>query len=506
MTVTLRPYQATAIENVKRAIRSGSRRVLVCAPTGSGKTLTAGAIILGARAKGKRVLFVAHRKELVDQSVTALCRLGVTTVGVIRAGDKRRDSSQPVQVASIQTLARRSRMTPSPDIIFIDECHRAASRSYVEHLYEAYPEAIVLGLTATPCRADGKPLAGSFDLIVPVASYSQLIAGGFISEPLVYSTPLLPDLTTVRTSSGEYNQEDLEAAVNKGALIGNIGAEWQKRASDLRTVVFAVSVAHSLAIVEMFRALGVAAEHLDGNTAEAERAAILQRLETGATQVVSNCNVLSEGWDQPSVKCIVLARPTKSLALYMQSAGRGLRPFSGLTPIVLDHGGNVDRHGLPHQDREWSLTAKPKRIGVAPSRVCEECFGHILASARACPLCGAAQPKPAAPERDPAEDVIVDLALRSLSPIDDLQGDATRLEKFRGFYLVARERGWMPGAVVHRYRELLGEEAPASWVSALKSDYRNDGAWKASVATRKRRVAETGPARAAGALFSRRSA
>jgi DNA repair protein RadD len=486
MPVTLRPYQATAIENVKRVLRSGSRRVLICAPTGSGKTLTAGAIILGALAKGKRVLFVAHRKELVDQSVEALVRLGVTTVGVIRASDKRRDSTQPVQVASIQTLARRTKMSPPPDIVIIDECHRAVSRSYTEHLYEAYPNAIFLGLTATPCRADGKPLAGSFDQIVPVATYSELIAGGFISEPHVFSTPLLPDLSTVRTSSGEYNQEDLEAAVNRGALIGNIGSEWLKRASTLRTVVFAVSVAHSLAIVDMFKGLGVPAEHLDGTTPETERAAILRRLETGATQVVSNCNVLSEGWDQPSVKCIILARPTKSLALYMQSGGRGLRPFGDLIPIILDHGGNVDRHGMPHRDREWSLTAKPKSLGVAPSKNCPSCFGYIPASERTCPLCGVVQPTPVAPERDPALDVPVDLALRSLCPIDDIQGDAEKLAKFRAIYKQARARGWMPGAVRHRYRELLGEEPAASWLKALKQDYRDDETWKASVAQRKR--------------------
>ncbi len=476
MTVTLRPYQATAIENVKCVLRAGSRRVLICAPTGSGKTLTAGAIILGALAKGKRVLFVAHRKELVDQSVSALCRLGVTSVGVIRAGDRRRDSSQPIQVASIQTLARRTRMSPPPDIVFIDECHRAASKSYVLHLYEAYPEAIVLGLSATPCRADGKPLAGSFDEIVPVASYSELIAGGFIAAPLVYSTPVLPDLSTVRTSDGDYNQEDLEAAVNRGALIGNLGSEWQKRADGRRTVVFAVSVAHSMAIVDMFRGLDVRAEHLDGNTPEAERVAVLRRLESGETQIVSNCNVLSEGWDQPSVKCIVLARPTRSLALYMQSAGRGLRPWNDITPIILDHGGNVDRFGLPHEDREWSLTKKQKKgSGAPPVKACPACFAFVGAAALNCPHCGH-EFASIVTEPEKVEPVIVDLALRTL------EGDDAKLSTFRALHKTARTRGYKAGYVAHAYRERFGVDPEPAWFSALRSDYRTDQEWKERVA------------------------
>lgn len=476
MTVELRPYQIKAIENVKRVLRAKVRRVLICAPTGSGKTLTSGAIIRGAHAKGSRVLFVAHRKELVDQSVKALMRLGISSIGVIRAGDKRRDLSQPIQVASIQTLARRKRLDPAPHIIFIDECHRAAAAAYQTHLYEAYPNAIVIGLTATPCRTDGKPLAGSFDEKVDVASYSELIASGHIDEPLVYSTPVLPDMTTVRTSGGDFNQDDLEEAMNKGALIGDIGMQWQKRNEGRRTVVFAVSVEHSKNIVEMFKGLGVRAEHLDGTTPEDERAAILARLESGQTQLVSNCNVLTEGWDQPSVKCLILARPTKSLALYMQSAGRCLRPWGGIRPIILDHGGNVDRHGLPHEDREWSLSKKmKKRSGAPPVKACPACFGFVAASAQTCPLCG--HVFAAAPEEDvkAAESVPVDLALRTLD------GDDAKLRFFRQLHKTCRERGWKAGAVAHRYRAKFDEDPPARWLTALASDYRTDDEWKGRV-------------------------
>ena len=475
MSVTLRPFQATAIETVKRVLRAGSRRVLVCLPTGGGKTLTAGAIILSAVAKGSRVLFVAHRKELIDQSVTALYRLGVHPVGVIRAGDKRRNLALPVQVASIQTLARRPLLDPAPHIIFIDECHRALAKSYQDYLYAAYPGAVIIGLSATPCRADGKPLSGAFDELIPAANYSELIAGGYIDAPIVYSTPVLPDLATVHTSGGDYNQEELEAAVNRAALIGNIGDEWQRRNGGRRTVVFCVSVKHSLAVLEMFRGLGVKAEHLDGTTHEVERAAILRRLASGETQLVTNVGVLCEGWDCPPVKCLVIARPTKSLSLWMQMAGRILRPWEGVEPVILDHGGNVDRHGLPHQDREWSLEGRVKKGGAAPMKTCRECFAYIGASCIQCPHCGAEQLAGGDVEKVAVEPVPVDLALRTLD------GDDAKLTFFRQLHKTCRERGWKSGAVVHRYVARFNEEPPKHWVAALASDYRTDGEWKQRV-------------------------
>lgn len=486
MKALLRPYQLAAVEQIRAALRRGRRRVLLTLPTGAGKTLTAASMIAGALERGKRCMFVAHRKELIDQTVAAFARLGITSVGVIRASDKRRDASQPIQVASVQTLARRKQA--DFDLVFVDEAHRATAATYLQHVFGRHSKAVIVGLSATPVRQDGKPLGAQFDELVVGARYSELIGAGYLAPPLVYSTPLLPDLGRVRTTAGEYNQEDLEAAVNRGSLIGDLYTQWAKH-PPARTVAFAVSIAHSRAIVERFRAEGVRAEHLDGTTPEDERAAILARLASGETTLVSNVAVLCEGWDLPSCKRLILARPTKSLGLYMQMAGRILRPHDGEVPVILDHGGNFDRHGAPHMDREWSLSAKPKgEPGVAPSRVCPECFAHILANAKVCPLCGAEQPIAEKPPAPPLPEV--DLALRALVAVEGLEGEPERLERFRALYRTARARGWMAGAVVHRYRELLGEEPPASWVAALKADYRTDAEWKARVAERRRERAE----------------
>lgn len=481
--IQLREYQVESIEAVRAAIRAGKRRIILTIPTGGGKTYTAVSIIASAIGKGKRCLFVAHRLELIDQCVRSIFKVGLTCVGVIRAGDKRADLSQPIQVASIQTLARRKQ--DDVDIVIIDEGHRAASKSYVTHLFERHPRAIFIILTATPCRSDNKPLNAIADDLIVGALYSELLASGAIVEPRVYSTPMLPDMSTVRTKDGDFNRDDLEAAMNRGALIGDLYEQWAKHPRQ-RTVAFAVSVAHSLAIVEMFRSKGVKAEHLDGETKEDERKAILERLESGETELVSNVGVLCEGWDLPSCKTLILARPTKSLALYMQMAGRILRPWNGVTPVVLDHGGNVDRHGLPHEDREWTLDAKPKRKRDAapPVKTCKGCFAYIAANVRTCPHCGqendVASANPAA--KDP---VIVDLELRTLAK----DTDDERMKTFRALVAKCRRMGWKFGAAIHRFRELHKEYPPRAWIDALKKDYRKDTEWKERVKERADRIA-----------------
>lgn len=486
----LRPYQLAAIDRIRDAIRAGHRRILLVLPTGAGKTLTAASMLASALGKGSRSMFVAHRLELIDQTVSTFARLGIDSIGVIRSGDKRQDVTQPIQVASIQTLVRRRR--PEANVVFIDEAHRAMAPSYERAIFQAYPDAVIVGITATPCRGDGKPL-DRFSILIEGATYSQLLAEGHLVEPMVYSTPVLPDLTSVRTSGGDFNAEDLERAVNTGALIGNLGEAWQRHAEGRRTVVFAVGVAHSQAIVAMFRGLGVRAEHVDGTTPETERRAILARLASGETTVVSNVGVLCEGWDLPSCKCLMIARPTKSLGLYMQMAGRILRPWEGATPIIFDHGGNVDRvvngepMGMPHQDRVWSLDGKPKRAGSMPVKMCRACFAQIQSALMICPHCGYEFPAPASSPVEETEHLTaVELALRSLA------GDDAELSYFRALTARARDKHWKPGAVYHRFVERFGHEPPREWTRALRSGFKRDVEWKAAIDERVSAFEETG--------------
>jgi superfamily II DNA or RNA helicase len=378
-------------------------------------------------------------------------------VGILMGRDHRYRPTAPVQVASIDTL--RNRQKPRADIVFTDEAHRALSRTHLS-IAAHYDQAIHLGLTATPFRADGRGLGDAYDELLLVASPRQLIGEGYLVEPRVLTVPsnALPDLASVRMRGGDYEEGALADAVDRKALVGNIVEHWHKHAEGVRTVAFAVSVAHSKHIVARFREAGVAAEHLDGMTPAVERDAILARLERGETLVVGSVSVLAEGWDQASAKCAILARPTKSTGLYLQQAGRILRPWNDQQAIILDHAGCALEHGLPHDDREFSLEGKAR--GAAKEepqlprvRVCEQCYAVLPAALQQCPECGAATTRAANTLRE----VGGELLEVTESPLIAQRAEWDRLCTF------AAARGYKPGWARYRFKELFGHAPPRSF-------------------------------------------
>ncbi len=416
----LRHYQESALGRCRQAIRDGARRVMLCAPTGSGKTVIAVAMIVGALAKGKRVLMTAHRRELIRQPFCKLLRYGVAPadIGVILAGvgakpqgDAPDDSSDaqlwdayarkrqaPVQVASIATLRRRTH--PPADLIIIDEAHRALCKSYRD-LLELYPNAVVVGLTATPRRADGKGLSEIFEQLVTVASYKELADQGYLVEPRVFSTGT-PDLSGVKTTAGDYNAGQLAERCDKAELVGDLVEHYKKLGNNAPSLAFAAGVEHSKHIAAVFNAAGIAAAHVDGSTPTAERDAIFARLSSGELRVVANCDVATEGTDLPCVATILMCRPTKSLRVYLQQAGRGSRPHGDKAFVILDHAGNALRHGLPQDEREWTLQLRKKRPAPAPVKPfawkCDECLCLNPLRVSSCLDCGADKPLPNARE------------------------------------------------------------------------------------------------------------
>jgi superfamily II DNA or RNA helicase len=413
--IELRPYQLDAVDRVRAAIRAGHRRPMLAAPTGSGKTCVATHIIASALEHGSRVLFVAHRRELIRQPFAKLVRNGIPadSIGIIMAGVPlpsrqpelpltntdgdiwaalaRRRPTAPIQIASIDTL--RNRAKPQADVIVIDEAHRTLAKSY-RVLLDEYPAAVTLGMTATPTRTDARGLGEVYDELVVVASYGELVTKGFLVEPRVWTVPAasLPDLSSVRVKGGDYDPEELERACNQGGLIGDLVDHYARHGNDAPTVVFAAGVEHSRTICARFQSAGIAAVHVDGTTPVGERDAALAALADGSVRVICNCDVLTEGVDVPCIKTVVLARPTKSVRVYLQQVGRGSRPHGDLPFVVLDHAGCAVEHGLPQDDREWSLEAKPKRRGAskgAPTRTCQSCFAVLPLSTVVCPECGA---------------------------------------------------------------------------------------------------------------------
>ena len=395
----LRPYQRDVISGIAAEINAGKRRVLMVAPTGSGKTVIGAEIGADAVQAGARVLYLVHRRELVKQSSAKLHALGLDH-GIVAAGFPTRPND-PVQIASIQTLhartARSSRMElPIAEVIVVDEAHHATARTWAR-LLAAYPDAVIIGLTATPCRADGRGLGGIFEALIECPQVADLIEAGFLVPTRVYA-PSAPDLTGVRVRAGDYVEAQLAERMDVPKLVGDIVTHWHRLADRRRTVVFAVNVKHSVHLRNEFQRSGVVAEHLDGSTPAAERDAILARLAKGTTEVVCNVGVLTEGWDMPEIGCVIVGRPTKSFGLYRQMVGRGLRPADGKDHVlVLDHAGVTLVHGRVEERIYWALS--PGRKAVRASQAaggahkprelagCPECRA-VLWQGDPCTACG----------------------------------------------------------------------------------------------------------------------
>lgn len=346
----LRQYQTDAIESIRNVLKTGKKKVLLVAPTGSGKTVIASKIIEKAVCKAKSVLFIAHRREIIFQTSQKLTDINVEH-SLILSGHKR-SLMADIHVASIQTLIRRD--PPKADLLIFDEAHHVSAKSY-QNIMEKYPQATVLGLTATPCRGDGKGLGSTFDELVQVVQVTELINQDYL-VPFIAYAPSKPDLKSVHVRMGDYKLDELEKATDKPKLIGDIVDHWHEHAKGRQTIVFCVLVAHSQHMTDAFRASGIKAEHLDGETPKERREEILRDLENGNIQVVCNVGVLTEGYDNPVVSCIVLARPTKSKGLFLQMAGRGMRPAPDKENLLLmDHAGAIYEHGMVDQEIDWSL-------------------------------------------------------------------------------------------------------------------------------------------------------
>jgi len=396
--VQLRPYQRQSIKDIRDNFVQKLKKILLVAPTGSGKTVVASEMIRRVVEGGKSCLFVAHRRELIMQCSNKLHDFEVEH-GVLMAG-KSPSPMASVQIASIQTFnARIDRddfIKPDADLIILDEAHRSVSNSF-KNLLREYPHAYLIGLTATPIRNDGRGLGNVYDKIVECSTVRELTEQGYL-VPTRIVAPTLPDLKGLKIAMGDYEKKGLETRMNVPKLIGDIVSHWKKFGEGRPTVVFCTSIKHSKYVSNVFNDNGVPSGHIDGEMGEIEREAVLSDLRNGKIQVLSNCNILQEGWDCPKVSCVIIARPTKSLGLYLQMVGRSLRPAPNkVDTLIIDHSGCVYEFGFPEDDRDWKLEMtkirmKDRKI-VEPIEkqpiTCMECdtVYSPTKEQRACPNC-----------------------------------------------------------------------------------------------------------------------
>lgn len=459
MKLEKRPYETRAVRGLRLALKS-HRKVLAVAPTGSGKTVIA-ALLVKQETRWRRVLWLAHRHELIDQAYTTLADLGLS-VGVLMAQDERLhgqvrvDPGARVQVASVQTIAARG-VPKGVELIVFDEAHRVMADSY-QQIAKSRARADVLGLTATPCRMDGRGLGDFFQHMLVMARPSELYAQGYLAEPTSWGAGpetlelLAKRLRGVRTQHGDFAPEQLAAAVDRGALIGRVVSEAMRIAPGVPKVVFACGVRHSRRIAAEFQRVGIRAAHLDGDTDPADRERILRQLREGDLEVVSNVDVLGEGWDLPALGAVIVARPTKSLGRFLQMTGRVQRTFGGRVPIVIDHGGNVQRFNIvPGEDIEWSLETGAAPVADDPkSKECRECHAFNPWGASECGECGAETPLRKTPRQEREE------VEAQLEAIDRAKLDAERAALRARIDAMAKRKNAPKGWAEKVFRDVCG--------------------------------------------------
>lgn len=395
MSFVLYPEQEKMVVQNRLLLRQGYKRILNQAATGFGKTVVAAFMAESCAAKGNDLWFVVHRRELIRQSVATFKDVGIHH-GVIAAGFDPRPSR--VQISSVQTLARRhSKIARKPKLIEWDEVHHIAASTW-DGIFSALPESAHLGFTATPERLDGQGLDKHFDVMVQGPSVAWLIENGFLSPYRYYAPPGM-DVSGIRKVAGDFDKKQLAAAAANPRIVGDAVAHYFQHARGKRAVVFAASIERSKEAVSKFNLAGVPSAHVDGETAPEIRDAIFDDFRRGALLVVSNVDLVGEGFDLPAIECVIMLRPTDSLVMFLQQVGRGLRVAPGKQEaIILDHAGNLARHGLPDQPRCWSLKGKEDRLRqeaeledkTPPTRTCPNCLRGQFSNRPTCKYCGAA--------------------------------------------------------------------------------------------------------------------
>jgi DNA repair protein RadD len=379
----LRPYQIASIDCIRQEFAKGKNKVLLKLATGAGKTTIFCDILKNAAAKGNRCIVVVRGRKLVDQASQRLIRESVEH-GVIMNGHWNYRPHLPNQVCSIDTVISR-RLRPEADLIIIDEAHLAISDGYKKFLSQ-YPKAFILAVTATPYV--DKSLRHVADTVIAPITMQELIDQKYL-VPFRYFSPSIPNLDNVKISSStkDYVTDQLEMVMSAGNLTGKVIDHWRAIAEGRPTICFAVNVRHSMMLAERFKSAGIAAEHCDADTRDSERVRIIRDLESGRIKVVTNVGIFCTGVDIPPLGAIIMARPTKSKNLYIQQAGRGTRTFPGKDNcILLDHSGNILRHGFPTEEWEVDLDGKPvSKKTINEAKTCSACFAVFLG--KVCPEC-----------------------------------------------------------------------------------------------------------------------
>lgn len=393
----LRPYQSEAVDRlIPESFRKGNRRIIRCAPTGSGKSVEMAEMIRRAYHRNRRVILLTHRIELFRSTLAHIDRIGIPCIE-LSAGASVPSGDYRVMLAMERTLWNRIDKIIRPDLVIADEIHFENFTKIIEYFspdLSSLSQCFVIGFSATPI---GKHIPKIYQDIISNTDIPNLIEQNYLVRCRPFQMQDEDGFDDISVRKGEFDPSQLFAHFNKSKLYDGVIREYIERCNGRKTIVFNVNIEHTERMTQSFRDAGIRSESVTSKTSQKDRMRILDEFHNGIFPVLNNCGILTTGYDEPSISAVIVNRATMSLPLWLQMQGRGSRPAPDKKDfIVLDFGMNHNRHGLWNQPREWTLEQKKrnKREGPAPVRLCPGCSAMLPASARICEFCGYEFPKP----------------------------------------------------------------------------------------------------------------
>lgn len=465
-------YQEKLVDEARKSIIEGSKGVLIQSPPGSGKSVVIASIAKNATDRGNHVLFLVHRKELVEQIQETFNQMGV--------------SKKYSTVMTVGKVVNRLDKLPYPSIIITDETHHSRAVTY-RKIYDHYNNAFRLGFTATPWRMSGKGFKDIYDDLILGKSVDWLIKNNFLA-PYEYYAPTLADMDNLKKSStGDFTKKSMDNSI-KRAIFGDVVKHYKKIAKGRKTILYAHSIDASVEIARTFQNEGISAIHADSKTPKKERDRIMNEFKNGKIEILCNVDLVSEGFNVPDCSCVILVRPTASLVLYLQQAMRSMRYQKGKKAIIIDHVGNYARHGLPDTEHDWTIEDREKNKSnknnknELPVKNCPHCHAVNLSSARECTVCG----EEITLEQTEMEKV--DTELEQINPMQfktDYEvirikkeygnKDLSELETLEDYYLFAKSRGYKESWLKFKYPPFIGMGWPEFYgnIKEYKEKYKN---------------------------------
>lgn len=426
----LRPYQKKLLSKTRQAYLQGYKSPCIVSPCGSGKSVIIAEMAKKAAEKGNKILFLIHRRELRDQIKETLEWWGV--------------NMDYVEIAMVQTVVRRLERTTPPNLIITDENHHSLAKSY-RSIYDYFPNAKLVGFTATPVRLNGGGLGDVNDVLIEGPTVQELIEWGNLA-PFKYYAPEIIDTSKLKIRRGEYVSKDIDDLFKNKAIWGDVIKHYKKLSDGKQAICYCSSVAQSKEMAEEFNQAGIKASHIDGTTPKKERDSIIEDFREGKILILTNVDIVGEGFDVPDCNTAILLRPTQSLSLYIQQSMRPMRYKEGKTAIIIDHVGNVGRFGTPDMEREWNLEPKKGSNNTVqeenPVKQCMECFYTVERNVQVCPECGC-EFKVEEKEAEQIESELVEVS--SFEGFTTDYREPKDCKNMGELYQLARNKGYRPG-------------------------------------------------------------